>query len=286
MAPKTIFAVPGTWEIGPGNYPNTPIGMMKKLTDLLNRSVFDVQHVNYPARFGPIAANGEPPLSQLGSPSYAQSVQMGVDEVIRLIKLMPAGRKFGVVGYSQGGAVASRVGEALLTDPTLAGRKNDCFWIHTFASPHRAQGRTFHQGNTLAGRGISGQPIGGFGAPGLPATLDWFDYCLPDDMYGNAIEDSYLVAGYEVVKDMSLIDPVAWAAAVGTAITNGEVAEAMTDLNTDPLTFARKVYNTVDALNRFTSSGVHGRYAIDQIIPGKTAIAHSANHLNYWGPRR
>lgn len=29
----------------------------------------------------------------------------------------------------------------------------------------------------------------------------------------------------------------------------------------------------------------HDKYGVQQIIPGWTALAHSANHLNFWGPR-
>lgn len=280
MAKKTIYAIPGTWEIGPGNYPATPIGMMKTVTDRLNRNIFDVQHVNYPARFGPIANNGEPPLSQLGSPSYADSVQMGVDEVVRLIDAKPG--KFGVIGYSQGGAVASQVGQEILTG-RLAHRIGDALWMHTFASPHRALGSD--QSNTLPYAGISDQPIGGFRMNGVPDSFDWFDYCLPADIYGNANPDSYLQAGYEAVADMSLVDPSGWAQAVITSVVTGELAEVAADFG-NPLALIRKTTNTSTAAYAFLNSGVHGRYNIDHIEPGWTPCAHSANHLNYWGARR
>lgn len=284
MAKTTIYAVPGTWEIGPGHYPATPIGMLKGVTDLLNRNTFDVQHVNYPARFGPIANNGEPPLSQLGSPSYDESVAMGVDEVIRLILAKPG--KFGVIGYSQGGAIAAKVGQEVING-RLAHRQADALWIHTFGGPHRPIGRTFHNGNAwLKWGGIAGEPIGGFAAPGLPPGLDWFDYCLPKDVFGDANPESYCVAGYEAVKDMSLADPLGWAQSLLTAVINGEIAEAATDLVTNPILFAQKVANTTWCVDQHIQSGAHGRYGIDPIISGWTAIRHSANHLNYWGTRR
>ncbi len=282
MASKTIFAVPGTWEIGPGNYPATPVGMIKGVTDRLNRNTFDVQHVNYPARFGPIANNGEPPLSQLGSPSYDESVQMGVDEVVRLVLAMPAGRKFGVIGYSQGGAIAARVGREVIHG-RLQARRNDCLWIHTFGAPHRRPGSTFHQGNVLPWGGIvKSDPIGGFTAPGI-TPIDWFDYALPNDLYANANPDSYLEAGYEAVKDMSLTDPLGWGGSIVQSVIDGALAEVVADF-TDPQALARKTANTVEAVQRFGDS--HTRYGIDQIKPGWTAITHSANHLNYWGTRR
>ncbi|QBZ73178.1 endolysin [Gordonia phage EricDab] len=284
MAKKTIYAVPGTWEIGPGHYPSTPIGMMKGVTDLLNRSIFDVQHVNYPARFGPIAGNGEPPLSQLGNPSYEDSVQMGVDEVVRLILEKPG--KFGVIGYSQGGAIAAKVGREVIHG-RLQHRRNDCLWIHTFGGPHRRQGHTFHEGNTWLKWGgiVKSDPVGGFGVPGID-PIDWFDYALPKDMFADANPDSYLEAGYQAVADMSLSDPLGWATSLLTAVTTGQIAEAANDLVTDPLGFARKASNTEWCVRNHIESNAHQRYGVDQIKPGWTALRHSANHLNYWGARR
>lgn len=280
MAKHTAYIVPGTWEIGPGNFPNTPIGMLKGVSDRLDRNIWAVQHVNYPASFGPIAQNGQPPLSQLGSPSYEQSVQMGVDEVVRLINAKPG--TFAVLGYSQGGAVASRVGQEILNG-RLKHRIKDCLWLHTFASPHR-DSRSSVELNLTSGQGISGQPIGGFRINGVPDSMDWFDYGLPNDVYVNAPKNSYCTAGYELVKDMSLIDPLAWLGAIGTALTNGEIAEATTDLATNPLLFAAKSFQTGVAVANFGDS--HVRYGRDKVFNGKTAVEHSAFHLNYWGARR
>lgn len=285
MAPKTLFFIPGTWEIQAGNTHNTPIGMLKGISNLINTANFDIVYVNYPASFGPIANNGQPPLSQLGSPSYADSVAMGVTELTSLINALPAGRKFGIVGYSQGAAVAAQTAQKLITD--VNPKRNDCYWVHTVGGPHRPIGKTFHNGNNwLLWGGISGQPIGGFQAAGLPSGMDWFDYCLPKDMFGDADPDSYLTAGYEAVQDMSLTDPIGWAASVLTALNNGEIAEAVNDLNTDPVTFARKAQHTAWCVNEHLNSNAHTNYGITNIIPNWTALKHSANHLNYWGPRR
>ncbi|MEC4838799.1 PE-PPE domain-containing protein [Mycobacteroides chelonae] len=279
MAKHTAYIVPGTWEIGPGHYPSTPIGMLKGVSDRLDRDIWAVQHVNYPARFGPIAQNGEPPLSQLGSPSYEDSVNMGVDEVIRLINLKPG--TFAVLGYSQGGAVAARIGRELLSG-RLQHRKNDCLWLHTFASPHRAQGSSVE--TNLPYIGITGEQIGGFRRNGVPERMDWFDYGLPQDVYVNANPRSYLQVGYELVKDMSLVDPVGWGGSVLTAATSGAIAQAANDLVTNPALFAEKVYNTGVAVSQFGDS--HTRYGIDRVFAGKTAVEHSAFHLNWWGSRR
>jgi hypothetical protein len=68
--------VPGTWEAvaaadgDPGGVtPGAKIGMLRGVTDFLNRTVFDVVYVNYPASFGPIPGGGQDLLDALGNPS-------------------------------------------------------------------------------------------------------------------------------------------------------------------------------------------------------------------------
>ena len=164
MARHKLFCVPGTWEAvaaangDPGGItPGAEIGMLKGITDFLNRNVFDIVYVNYPASFGPIPGGGEDLLEALGNPSYLKSRDMGVAEVKRLIGLHQG--SFGLLGYSQGGAV-------------------------------------------VAYEGISGDNIVNTG------TIDWFDYCLPGDIYGNAdIRGTYLKQGYDLVTPLSLVDP-------------------------------------------------------------------------------
>lgn len=75
--PDTLFCVPGTWEAvaaaddDPGGItPDPEIGMLRGVTDLLNRNVFDVVYVNYPASFGPIPGGGEDLLEPLGDHKY------------------------------------------------------------------------------------------------------------------------------------------------------------------------------------------------------------------------
>ena len=77
MAKHKLFCVPGTWEAvaaangDPGGItPGAEIGMLRGVTDFLNRNVFDIVYVNYPASFGPIPGGGEDLLDALGDPSY------------------------------------------------------------------------------------------------------------------------------------------------------------------------------------------------------------------------
>ena len=222
-----------------GVTPDAEIGMLRGVTDFLNRTVFDVVYVNYPASFGPIPGGGQDLLDALGNPSYERSRDMGIAEVIRLIRAHLG--TFGLLGYSQGAAVVSLVGRELVSG-SLRQRQWDCLWVHAVASPHRGFRRTFHLGNQLAGEGISGDNITNTG------SIDWFDYCQPGDIYGDAnLRGTYLRLGYEL-------------AIAKTATTAGSLA-------------------------LFLWNNPHVQYGTRDIIPGRTALAH-ANHLNFWGPRR
>ena len=278
MAKHKLFCVPGTWEAvaaadgDPGGItPGAEIGMLRGITDLLNRNVFDIVYVNYPASFGPIPGGGEDLLAALGNPSYLKSRDMGVAEVKRLIGEHRG--SFGLLGYSQGGAVVSLVGRELVSG-SLTARQRDCRWLHAVASPHRGRGRTFHLGNRLAYEGISGDNIVNSG------TIDWFDYCLPGDIYGNAdIRGTYLKQGYDLVTPLSLMDPFEMIAQIAANLVgwleSGELG---------PLSIFRAVKTGFD-LGIFLRDFPHDKYGVWDIIPGWTALRHSANHLNFWGPR-
>lgn len=278
MARHTLFCVPGTWEAVaaadrmPGAMtPTAEIGMLKGVTDLLDRRVFDVVYVKYPASFGPVPGGGQSLLEALGNPSYLVSRDMGFAELKRLIAAHRG--TFGLLGYSQGAAVVSLVGRELVSG-SLTSRQRDCLWVHSIASPHRCRGRTFHLGNQLAYEGISGdnQTITG--------TIDWFDYCLPGDIYGNAdIRGTYLKQGYDLVTPLSLVDPFTMISQIAENLVGwletGELG---------PVSIYRAVKTGFD-LGTFLRDFPHDKYGVWDIIPGWTALRHSANHLNFWGPR-
>ena len=95
-------------------------------------------------------------------------------------------------------AVVSLVGRELVSG-SLRQRQRDCLWVHAVASPHRGFRRTFHLGNQLAGEGISGDDITNTG------SIDWFDDCLPGDLYGDAnLRGTYLRLGYELGIELTL----------------------------------------------------------------------------------
>jgi hypothetical protein len=52
-----------------------------------------------------------------------------------------------------------------------------------------------------------------------PAANDWFDYCQPGDIYGNAdIRGTYLKQGYDLVTPLSLMDPFTMIAQIAASL--------------------------------------------------------------------
>ncbi len=208
-----LFVVPGTWEaVAFGRkhldgIPDKPeYGMLSGITRRLDRSHFEIEYINYPGTFGPVAGGGQGPLDAVNYPSYRQSLVAGVDVLSKRIREWEG--TFGLLGYSQGGAVVSQVGAQLVSGALARPADQRCLWVHAIASPHRARGRAFHLGNSgqLAGEGVSGKNIANTG------TIDWYDYCLPGDVYGNVdLRGTYATLAYEAVIDLQLMDPLDYA---------------------------------------------------------------------------
>ncbi|MBB5911990.1 hypothetical protein BJY24_000857 [Nocardia transvalensis] len=283
MAQHKLFCIPGTWEAVTAAEefgriePRTEIGMLTGVTDLLDRRVFEVVYLNYPSNFGPVAGGGDSLLDTLGRPSYRVARDLGVSELVRLIREHRGG--FGILGYGQGAAVASLVGRELVSG-TLRDRMRDCHWLHTFASPHRGPGHTFPLGNQLAGQGISGDPITDTG------TVDWFDYCLPGDVYGDAdLADTYLARAYELAIELPLRDPFATIAECSDSLLRGRLRDVIAELGEEPALVVGKAGITAATLATVLQNYPHDKYAVREILPGTSALRHSANHLNFWGPR-
>lgn len=289
MARHTLYVLPGTWEavaaaeagqtVGPG----TPVGLLTGITNHLDPNIFEVIYVNYPGSFGPISGGGAPPLAMLGSPSYRDSRDQGVDETVRLINDRPG--TFGVIGFSQGGDVAAIIGWELMYG-RLQHRSGNCLWVQTFGGPRRRPGHTFHGGPPLAWGGISGQYVGGFEVPGMPPHIDWFDYAIPLDIYADANPDSYLHLVYDTVTEMTIDNMGSMIGSVDPSAPS--FVDRVTQEGDNLVDMARKLTNTVNELSRFATSNPnpHTGYATRHIVPNVTAVQHALNHLNYWGPRR
>lgn len=275
MSRHTLFVVPGTWEIPSGAGPDTPCGLLAPYAHELDRNIFDVRFVNYPAKFGPIGAGGTF-AGLTGDPSYLVSRDQGVEELKRLINETPG--SFGIAGFSQGGAVVDLVVRALV-EGDLQHRQKDCIWAHVFASPHRAKGRSFHLDDPqrLQFEGCSGDPVTNTG------SIDYFAYAMADDIFTNVdIDNTYAREIYDKATRLS---------ATNLIELFGSMANLMTLLGLLQESGSSgdfgKLIATINAAKAFGDSNAHGRYNDPgrSYFGGKTALGHSINHLNYWGAR-
>ncbi|WP_018297161.1 PE-PPE domain-containing protein [Corynebacterium lubricantis] len=286
MAKHTLFVVPGTWEVDHATGGPTKEGLLYPYTHRLNPDLFDVRFVNYSAAFGPI-----PPNQGLQTPDYAESRDAGIAELKKMINETPG--TFGLVGFSQGGAVVDLVTRALV-EGDMKHRLKDCLWVHAFASPHRAKGKTFHldNPNRLKYEGIAGDPVTN------TDTIDYFAYGLPDDVFTNCdIKNTYGVEIYnraikvstqtpsEVIQSIATIQGILalLGASFGSSGSSSVGSSVEPIANPDFLTMLR----TLTALSNHVTSEAHGRYndPTQAVFNGRTAVEHSLNHLNYWGAR-
>lgn len=269
MNQPVLFVVPGTWE------PDNDTGMLGGVTRLLRPGAFDVRWIDYPRSFGMVPGRtGEPVWGSLGDPSYVRSRELGKTALENAIRSIP-GRRFGLLGYSQGGAIVSLVGRDLVSG-ALRDRARDCRWLHAFASPHRGLGRAFPGGPTLIpDQGISGDNIEDTG------HIEWWDFCLPGDLYGASdLDGTYLEQVYGGAIELSVASPGDMLGMVAATAAAVEKVAAIAIEKDGPVESARKVANTVDALVRFQRTFPHARYGLDPIAGGQTALAISADHLN------
>lgn len=175
----TVFTIPGTWagwNDGPPAW--TAWG--------LDKNRFYQQGVGYPAMGF---------LTPDPNISYEESRNAGVDETVRLIKLMPVDAPIVLIGYSQGADVAVTAARKFLPGGELADRRNQLKRIITFGSPCRAPGPTL-VGNNPPGEGISGTPT----PPEFKAIT--FDYVTNGDMY--ACSTKLLRLFYQILTKMEL----------------------------------------------------------------------------------
>ncbi len=75
-------------------------------------------------------------------------------------------------------------------------------------------------------------------------------------------------------------------AGIADSLIRGELRRAIIELGEAPAVAIAKTATTAGSLALFLWNNPHVQYGTRDIIPGRTALAHSANHLNFWGPRR
>jgi hypothetical protein len=203
--------------------------------------------------------------------SYLRSRELGIGMLESMIRAIP-GRRFGLLGYSQGGAIVSLVGRELVGG-RLRDRHGDCRWLHAIGSPHRGLGRSFPGGDKLIpGQGVSGVNITATG------DIDWWDFCLAGDVYGDAdLDGTYLEYVYDAAGAGSLTDSVNMIAAGATSF--GRYAEAAI-MRDGPVASTRKIQRTAAVLARFAREFPHDKYGVIAIDGHRTALQLSADQLN------
>lgn len=179
-AKKTVvFTIPGTWA-GWNDGPPAWVAWG------LDKKRFYQQGVGYPA-MGFLTPNP--------NVSYEESRNEGVNETVRLTKLLPVGTPLVLIGYSQGADVAVSAAREFLPGGQLADRRNDLKRIITFGSPCRAPGPT------LVGNNPPGDGIAGSFTPDEFRSMT-YDYVTNGDMY--ACSTKILKLFYSILTKMEL----------------------------------------------------------------------------------
>ena len=207
---------------------------------LLDPNIFDAKKVFYPA----------------AGVNMGASIGTGIQNVIDVIDVLPAGQKFCLGGYSQGAAVMSGVYNQLRTG-SLTGRNADMIGATMFGNPRRQVNYRGSVGGTWSGAfNVPGSTTGGHGSFPSSGTYGrlsgcessrWIEFAAPDDIitsvgtgFGTGLQQSlggdWVSANNIFIGSASLQDWAAYLLAAGaiainaaTAISVGNVKLAMTD---------------------------------------------------------
>lgn len=288
-AKKTVvFTIPGTWA---GWNDGPPAWTAWSL----DKSRFYQQGVGYPA-MGFLTPNP--------NVSYEESRDAGVEETVRLIKLLPAGTPLVLIGYSQGAEVAVRTSADFLPGGRLADRRGDLKRIITFGSPSRPAGPT------LVGNNPPGGGIAGFTTP-VELKPICYDYVTNGDMYPCATNMLRFFYAILTKMELSVDFGVAALQILGSAVrgpqdkvlggvlgglfgnafggnSTGRVINAVAPKATDAqigqlaalVSNAGDVAQTVKVALQFATTGAHMQYHTWPDFGGKTAVQHAIDGLN------
>jgi hypothetical protein len=204
--------------------------------------------------------------------SYNESVQMGLDEGVRLgLEAHRNGERIVIIGYSQGAEVAVRVASELYKHGITV------LAVITFGSPCRRPGPTL-TGNNPPGSGISRY----YGHVDLwPLT---HDFTLPGDMYPNAPEDTYLPEFYELFVQaetsipffgavIKFLTPFVFAGFSG--MITGGIFGAIGAVDIP------KAIKTMSVAMQFASTNAHGSYHLPRSeYGGRSATGAAIDILN------
>lgn len=250
-----VITVPGTGE--PSSIHGRPIGMLQAVTSLLDTTKFDCYQLDYPSSYGPFPIpNGI---------DYARSVRTGIDNLVARIRATD--RRVGLIGYSQGSAVISR-----LLEHIAAGEYPDLEieFAALIANPERADEISIDY--RAGGSGIAG-PHGDW-----PSHIPVIDVSNPDDPICCCPEDSPLRSFADLTAEFSFVDPIKWGRMLIARATYAHVAQDWWNIP------AKRRWSRAlnDALN-YAVRGEHTSYAaLGKHFPGTTHsyTTELANRLN------
>lgn len=165
----TLFMVRGTGARTLQSMIGSTLGNFDQMVgEGLNPAVWDLVDVAYPGD----------QLSLEAFLSMGNTAAVGVDVLTGLINALPAGRKFAMVGMSQGAIVISRVYDQIVSG-SLSSRNADFVAGITFGNPRRKAGHSIPNGDSPGGTDSRGVL-----ADDLMTSVDsrWWDFVNTGDM--------------------------------------------------------------------------------------------------------
>jgi hypothetical protein len=271
--------------------------------------------VQAPWSFGPLGGAGD---QGFHSPSYKESVQIGVDWSVDWLLAHP-NRTFLIGGYSQGGECASRIWQETQPGGRLESVAHNFIGGYTFGNPSRLVEHTFHAGPPRKGEGIAQYrmppPLGDWWAdeldPGdmyaaVPTNLageimrDVYTMCVEMEMHSGAAEFAQTFAANcaEIVQNL---DGDAYDDVEETAATMGADLSGARRLDVsgiaarlggeDDILSARGIAAAIEAAILaiiFFAQGTrpHIEYHLREVFPGQTYLAHAIQHVHHWANTR
>jgi len=271
-----LFTVSGTFADELSGYP-ADVGRR------VDTAIYRWQPVKYPATFG--------------NPSYAHSVQAGVEELIRQIKAQPD-TTFAFCGYSQGGEVVSRVfAEMQRPDGQLHDRMSDFIGAAVFGNPMRQHGRTFAGNPNPNAPGINTR---GIAATTLTDTPDiWAEYVNAGDLYADVPEGAVgadITSIYQAAVQFEYSDPQNQANPLlnlvnflGAVAGPGGVLQQLLQIINNPLGIIDAMRAAGYALQFVATqppTAPHITYHEVECIPGQNSVDHAVTWLNALAAQR
>ena len=268
--------------------------------------------VQAPWSFGPI------PPGDFRAPSYAESVQIGVDWAVDWLLAHPT-RTFMLGGYSQGGECASRIHRETLAGGRLESVRANFVGGFTFGNPSRQFEHTFYGGPPRKGEGIAQYRQDGLGddwadevdqgdmygavGKGLAGEImrDVYQLCIEMEMHSGAAEFAQTFAAncVEVVQNLdgdAYDDVEETAASMGADLSGATIVAGSADIAAriggDDVVLSAKgvaaaVTAAVQALIFFCQgTAPHVQYQMREVFPGQTYVQHAMQHVRHWANTR